>query len=332
MPEVTFEILRSGPGGSKPHFETFVVEADDKTPILTAILKIRNDINPSLAVHYSCRQAICGSCAMRVNGKSRLVCSTLIGDELKGHDKIRLEPMANQPVVRDLVVDMSPFWERYHMVEPHLILDPAHPMPQGKESTMTPEQVEQFKETPRCIACAACYSACPAVGADEGFLGPMALAKLYRFAVDPRDNGYRQRLEKVQNQMLWLCLRCNLCVEACPKDVRPAERIVDLKRMANQEIGERERGSRHSVRFLTNIEEGGILNETKLARETLGIFGVIGQIPKGIEMMRHGKSLKKHPPIEGADEVKRIYADLNKPEDLKNRERKPGMGVKGGQQ
>lgn len=330
MTVVTLEILRSGPSGANPHFETYKVEAEPTQAILTALLKVRSDLDPSLAVHYSCRQAICGSCAMRVNGKSRLVCSTLIGEELRNHDRIRLEPMANQPVLRDLVVDMAPFWARYQTVEPHLILDPQHPMPTDRESPMTPEQVEQFRETPRCIACGSCYSACPAVGADPEFLGPMALAKLYRFAVDPRDSAYHARLQKVQNQMLWLCLRCNLCVEACPKDVRPAERIVDLKRMANQEIGETERGSRHSVRFLTNIEEGGILNEMKLARETLGLFGMLGQIGKGISMARHGKSLKKHPPIQGLSEVQTIYRELNHPEDLKNRERRPGEGVKGG--
>ena len=330
MTQVTYQILRNDGKGGVPHFQNFVVEIGETEAILTGLIKIRNEQDPTLAVRYSCRQEICGSCAMRVNGKSRLVCSRLVGTETKTHNNtIRIEPMANQPVLRDLVVDQTSFWDRYRHIRPHLILDPANPLPQGKESRMTPEQVDQFRETPRCIACASCYSACPAVGSDPDFLGPMALAKLYRFTVDPRDAAYHERLEGIQNQKLWLCLRCNLCVEACPKDVRPAERIVDLKRLANQEIGKRERGSKHSIGFLNNIEQGGLLNETKLARDSLGLFGMLGQVGKGFQMMRHGKSLKKHPPIQGLSEVQAIYADLNKPEDIKGRERPAGKGVKG---
>jgi succinate dehydrogenase / fumarate reductase iron-sulfur subunit len=330
MAQVPLEIFRSGPRGASPRFDQVTLDLPEHTPILTALLKVRDDIDPTLAVRYSCRQAICGSCAIRVNGKSRLACITQVGPELKARGKLRIEPMNNQPVLRDLVVDQAPFWERYHSIRPYLVPDPAHPMPVGKETAMTPDQVDQFKETPRCISCASCYSACPAVNADPNFLGPMALAKLYRFVVDPRDGAFHDRLAQVQNQSLWLCLRCNLCVEACPKDVRPAERINDLKWMASQEIGIQDPGSRHAVEFLHNIREGGLLNERKLAIQSLGVAGTLKQLPKAFAMMRHGKSVSPHPPIAEREQLETIYQELDRPEDLQHRARPPGEGVKGG--
>jgi succinate dehydrogenase / fumarate reductase iron-sulfur subunit len=327
MPQVPFEIYRGD--DRQFRFQTYLLDVPEDTPILTALLRIRDEIDPTLTLRYSCRQAICGSCAMRVNGKSRLACLTMVGPEFRRRGKLRVEPMANQPVLRDLVVDQDPFWQRYRAIRPYLIPDPTRPMPVGQVNPMTPAQVDQFRETPRCIACASCYSACPAVAADPAFLGPMALAKLYRFVVDPRDGAYRERLAQVQNQSLWLCLRCNLCVEACPKDVRPAERIVDLKWMANQEIGAREEGSRHALAFMTNIREGGLLNETKLVRQTLGIWGLLSQIPKGLAMMRRGRSLSRHPPITDREQLDVLYRELDGPEDLQHRLRPPGRGVKG---
>jgi succinate dehydrogenase / fumarate reductase iron-sulfur subunit len=329
MVQVPLEVYRKSPQDAAPHYDRFQLDVEEHTPVLTVLLRVRDEMDPTLSLRYSCRQAICGSCAMRINGKSRLACRTPVGPEVRLRGRIRIDPMGNQPVLRDLVVDQRPFWDRYYAVRPYLIPDKAHPLPEGRESPMTPEQVEQFRETPRCISCASCYSACPALAADPGFLGPMALAKLYRFVVDPRDGGYTERLQAVQNQGLWLCLRCNLCVEACPKDVRPAERIVDLKWMANQELGAQEAGSRHAIRFASNLTEGGLLNERRLALETLGLAGSLRQLPKAIAMMRKGRSLRRHPPIQGLNEVRAIYQALDRPEDLAHRERPRGGDVKG---
>jgi succinate dehydrogenase / fumarate reductase iron-sulfur subunit len=330
MVAVPFEVYRGVDQKGHPKYDKFMLDVTETTPILTALLKIRTDIDPTLTMRYSCRQAICGSCAMKVNGMSRLVCSTLIGPEVKANGKIRIDPPGNMPVLRDLVTDFSPFWQRYLAIEPWLLHDPNHPMPKGETTKMSPLQVDQFKATPRCIACGACFSACPSVGEDTEYLGPMALAKAYRFLVDPRDEGYHHRLEKLQNKSLWLCLRCGHCIEACPKEVRPAERITDIKRLANQEIGPKETGSRHAVKFLTNIEEAGLLNEFKLARQSLGLFGAMGQLGKGIAMMRHHKSFMSHPSITELEGLRSIYRDLDKNEDLQGAERMTGKGVKGG--
>jgi succinate dehydrogenase / fumarate reductase, iron-sulfur subunit len=311
-----FEVYRFDPTkDSAPHFDTYALDLAPHTPVLTALLRIRSELDPSLTMRYSCRSAICGSCAMQVNSKSRLACETQIGPEMERNGRIVVEPMRNQAVLRDLIVDQEPFWRQYDKIQPHLILDPRHPMPVGTANPMTPAEVERFKETPRCIACAACYSACPAVEADPGFPGPMALAKLYRFVVDPRDAAHQDRLLAIQPGGLWTCLRCHLCTEACPKDVRPSERIRDLKELAIRAQGATESGSRHAVGFKENIRERGVLSEAKLVRQTSGIAGMVGQLGQGVRIYRKKPEiLKSPPPIEGLDEVRKIYEALDRPE------------------
>jgi succinate dehydrogenase / fumarate reductase, iron-sulfur subunit len=308
-----FDVYRFDPAkDAVARYQRYTLELTPHTPLLTALLRIRAEVDPSLTLRYSCRSAICGSCAMQVNSKSRLACETPIGPEIARHGRIVVEPMRNQAVVRDLVVDQEPFWRHYDQIAPHLILDPRHPMPEGVPTAMTPEQVERFKETPRCIACAACFSACPAVEADPGFPGPMALAKLYRFVVDPRDQATQDRLVRIQPNGLWTCLRCHLCTEACPKDVRPSERIRDLKEMAIRAQGATEAGSRHAVGFKENIRERGILNEAKLVRQTSGLAGVAAQLGQGVRIYRKKPEILRAPhPIEGKDEVRKIYEALD---------------------
>ena len=319
MPEATiaaeFEVYRFDPAKDRaPRYQRYSLDLAPHTPVLSALLKIRAEQDPTLTLRYSCRSAICGSCAMQVNSKSRLACETQIGPEMERHGTIVVEPMRNQPVLRDLVVDQAPFWQQYEGIEPHLILDPLHPMPEGRATSMTPAQVERFKETPRCIACAACYSACPAVSADAGFPGPMALAKLYRFVVDPRDTAARERLVRIQPNGLWLCLRCHLCTEACPKDVRPSERIRDLKELAIAEQGGTENGSRHAVGFKENIRDRGLLSEMKIVRQTSGVLGLASQAGQGIRIWRKKPEILKRPhPIEGLDELEKIYEALDTP-------------------
>ncbi len=310
-----FDVYRYDPGtDAAPRYQRYTLDLAPHTPVLSGLLRIRDELDPTLTLRFSCRSAICGSCAMIVNSKSRLACQTPIGPEIERHGRIVVDPMRNLPVLRDLVTEMGPFWGKYTRIEPHLIADPDHPMPVGQESPMSPAQVEMFKETPRCIACGACYSACPAVEADAEFPGPMALAKLYRFVVDPRDGAHRERLVKIQTEGLWLCLRCHLCTEACPKDVQPSQRIRDLKEMAVQVQGGTEPGSRHAIGFKDNLRATGTLNELKLVRQTSGPLEMLSQIPQGLKLARKKPELLKSPKkIAGHEEVEKLYQLLDDP-------------------
>lgn len=314
------EVYRFDPSkDAKPHYDRYELQLSPHTPVLSALLQLRAQKDPTISLRYSCRSAICGSCAMVVNSKSRLACKTPIGPEVARHGKVVIEPMRSMPVLRDLVVEMAPFWGQYRKIEPHLITDPQHPMPEGRETAMTPAQVDRFKETPRCIACAACYSACPAVEADPAFPGPMALAKLYRFVVDPRDTAQQDRLVRIQTDGLWLCLRCHLCTEACPKDVEPSQRIRDLKELAIRAQGGTENGSRHAIGFKENLRDAGILNELKLVRQTLTPFAMLGQVRQGLRVARKKpETLRRPHKIQQLDEVEKLYEALDdtKPEEV----------------
>jgi succinate dehydrogenase iron-sulfur subunit len=179
----TFKVLRYDPmKNDPPRFQAYVHEPKTRDSVLEALKDIRDQQDPSLSFRYSCREAVCGSCAMVINGQPALACRTLV--ETAGPELIVLEPLPNMEILKDLVVDMAPFWEAYRFVQPYL-----QPEGEGPEKGHRFEDAE-FEDVFRlanCILCACCYSACPVVSREPEYLGPAALAKLHRFVRDPRD-------------------------------------------------------------------------------------------------------------------------------------------------
>ena len=178
----------------EPSYQRYVIDAPKSATILDSLLIIRERVDGSLAFRSSCRSAICGSCAMRINGASRLACKTKVVDMAPRGQEITLEPLANLPVIKDLIADMGPFYEKMRAVSPWLVVDEEKPLPE-REYLVDAARSLRLSQFAACIQCAACYSACPIVALDDDYLGPAALAKAFRYCHDPRDDGKARRLE-----------------------------------------------------------------------------------------------------------------------------------------
>lgn len=176
--------------GKKSWWQEYKIEAvSKKITVLDLLVKIKEELDPTLSFRYSCRMAICGSCGMVINGLPRLACQTLVGD--LGDSYIKIEPMWNHRVIKDLVVDLEPDFEKVRIVKPYIIRDLREIYEEDKEFGQRPEDLEKYYNFAYCIQCGICMAACPIVGSNEKFLGPMALNAAYRWSADSRDRGGR---------------------------------------------------------------------------------------------------------------------------------------------
>ncbi len=231
---VTLEVFRYQPDdGAEPYYETFEVPYEEGMTVLDALLHARDHSDGTLTFRHSCRQGICGSDAMFVNGSQRLCCTTQIADL---EQPIKIDPLPHQDVIKDLVVDMDHFYEQMHAVDP--FFDPDE-LPAGdlEEQRQSPENREEIKMGTRCIMCGACTSSCNIAAGDNQYLGPAALTKAYRFIKDEREgpNKRSERLEQMaDDHAVWRCQTQFSCTEVCPKDIPNTEHIQELKRLATK--------------------------------------------------------------------------------------------------
>jgi succinate dehydrogenase / fumarate reductase iron-sulfur subunit len=310
--DATFKIRRFDPEDKQdPHYEDFNVELPEYGSVLEGLLDIREQQDGTLSLRCSCKSAICGSCSMKINGESRLACKAMVSEikELEG-DLITIEPMGNMPVIKDLVVDMDSFWHKVESVEPYL--QPKGPEPE-KEYLVSNDQMMTLAVAMNCIMCGACVSDCTVLEVDSNFLGPAALAKAFRFAADPRDGAQEKRLEMYdQPDGVWDCTRCFMCVQACPKDVAPMERIMDIRSMAVEKGISKGRGMKHIQGFINGVKHSGRLDEFGLARKTYGFpLWPFMLAPMGIRrLLRKRLPPIFHKSIAGAKNVKKIFENL----------------------
>ena len=219
---VKFVVRRWDPERKAFFTSTYEVPVRKGMTVLDALLYIKENLDETLAFRYSCRMGICGSCALRVNGKATSICNLQVLE--LGTDTVVLEPLANLPPIRDLVVDVEPFFERFKAIKPYLLRPPGEPEEEFKQE---PEIFKRYWPLSPCISCGSCLSACPA-SIDDAFLGPSALMTAYRFMIDTRDAGLEERL-KLVGDTVWLCTACNSCTLVCPKEIPVADAIVDEK-------------------------------------------------------------------------------------------------------
>ncbi|TQM15516.1 succinate dehydrogenase iron-sulfur subunit [Pseudonocardia kunmingensis] len=229
MPDtITLQVTRYRPESeSVPTLQEYAVPMREDWAVLDGLNYVKDHLDGTLSFRWSCRMGICGSCGMTVNGDPALTCGTFLTDYAPG--PVRVEPLANFPVIRDLVVGIDDFLHKLPEVKPWLVREDAATI-DDVEFLQTPGQLDAYKQYSMCINCMLCYAACPVYGIEPDFLGPAAIALAQRYNLDSRDEGAHQRLDVLATDMgVWACTYVGECTRACPKGVDPAGAIQRYK-------------------------------------------------------------------------------------------------------
>ncbi len=229
--KITLEIQRFNPETDiKPYTQKYAVNAELTDRLLSVLLEIKATQDPTLGIRRSCAHGVCGSDAMVINGKERLACKTLIQDVAREEEAtIRVEPLRNLPIQRDLMVDQHKFFENYMCVKPYFI---SSEEPGKKEFRQSPEERQKFEEGIKCILCISCYSACPVIQeVNPNFIGPAAVVQASRFNDDSRDEGFEERLPQLDHpDGVWPCESRFECTRVCPRGIKITKTINLTKR------------------------------------------------------------------------------------------------------
>jgi succinate dehydrogenase iron-sulfur subunit len=225
---IALEVARYRPEReSDVTFQEYEIPYAKEWVVLDGLNYIKDRIDGTLSYRWSCRMGICGSCGMMVNGEPKLTCATFLADY--GSGPVRIEPLQNFPIVRDLVVEMSDFLRKLTRVKPWIVRTEEKPLSEG-EYLQTPEELDEYKQFSMCINCMLCYAACPIYGLDPKFIGPAAIALAQRYNFDSRDEGARERREILsEHEGIWGCTFVGECTKVCPKNVDPAGAIQRYK-------------------------------------------------------------------------------------------------------
>ncbi len=339
--QVLFKIIRQTANHS-PHIQTYELEVEPGNTVLDCLNRIKWEQDGSLAFRKNCRNTICGSCSMRINGRSALACKENVGSELARLKQIAaselnspfsspfnstsnspdlpptitVAPMGNMPVIKDLVVDMTSFWDNLQAVDPY-VSTASRQVPE-REFLQTPEERDRLNQSGNCILCGACYSECNAREVDPSFVGPHALAKAYRMVADRRDDQTETRLEQYNQgtQGVWGCTRCYYCNAVCPMEVAPMDQIGKIKQEILTRKDEQDsRSVRHRKVLIDLVKQGGWIDERRFGLRVVGnsfrdLQGIASLGPLGLRMLARGKFPLTFEPSEGTEKVRSLIQSV----------------------
>lgn len=329
--QVLFKIVRQSQT-TPAKVQTYTLEVEPSTTILDCLNRIKWEQDGTLAYRKNCRNTICGSCSIRINGRSALACKENVGSELARLEQaksmlgaedatnpaqppeITLAPMGNMPVVKDLVVDMQSFWANLKAVDPY-VSTAARQVPE-REFLQTPAERSRLNQTGNCILCGACYSECNAREVNSHFVGPHALAKAYRMVADSRDQATELRLEKYNQgtQGVWGCTRCYFCNSVCPMEVAPMDQIGKIKgEILDRKDAQDSRSIRHRKVLIELVKRGGWIDERLFGLQVVGnsfrdLRGLLSISPLGLRMVTKGKFPLSFEQSEGTPAVRSLIA------------------------
>jgi len=310
--QVALKIWRFDPETGERALREYEVDAPEWACLLDVLDLIKDKHDGTLAYRKSCRMMICGSCGMRMDGRAVLACKERMKPIVDaGHVPV-ISAMGNMPVLKDLVVDMAPFWGKIRSVKPWL--DPGYDEVAEKERIVSQQQMNVINKEALCIMCGCCVSECNSMESDPEFIGPAALAKGFRFVGDARDRAEVERLNTLNEEHgIWDCTRCYFCNERCPKGVDPRDAIAKLGAESIKHGVDHDMGAKHAKWFVRSAETTGWLRETELVPKTQGIFEAIKQTGFALKLARHGKVPSPFPPHVAADvDEARALRDLVK--------------------
>ncbi len=314
--DVTFRVFRFNPQvDSKPYFDDYTIPVEKGITVLRSLNYIKEHIDGSVSFRAFCQAGICGSCGMRVNGLSQLACTTQVWDVLaKSREPgiIKVEPLRNLPLIKDLIVDMDPLVDKMkHYSNRDYSTMPEAEM--GKNEFMISEaEFLRYDKATDCILCASCVSECSILRANKDYVSPAVLLKSYRMSVDSRDSLHEQRLaELVKDHGVWDCTHCYRCQESCVKSIPIMDAIHGIREDAIESRGMKDTsGSKHAEAFMIDIEKKGKLVEATLPIRTNGVIWTLQNLlPMAVKMIMKRRTPPPPPLVKSAKGIK-IFREM----------------------
>src|SRR5579885_141156 len=290
--QAKFSVYRKEPGdNAKPGRSTYTVELADDATVMDALLKIRDEQDPTLGFRGSCLHGYCGDCTVRVNGKAMFACTGKVAELAKKGD-ISVEPIRNMPVVKDLIQDWDAFlWHKIDATRPWLEPNAA---PENGEPAIPDSVMAKVRQAMSCFYCGLCDEGCTVLPVDFAFVGPAALTKASRFLYDPRDTATKERLAILERPKgMWDCVHCFEASEHCPREIAPTERIMEMRDEAFRHGITNEKVARHHHSFHASVKRTGWVDEGRLAIESEGmanIRGLMRLLPTAAKAVVRGKA------------------------------------------